>query len=229
MHIQMDQHVLNLLPSLKIGLIHYNKIIVDESPQMIKGRLQLFQEQLFFELDERSLSDFKGVREWRSTWKALGANPSRYRPSNEALLRRIKKQQYIPSVHSAVDLNNFFSLQYDMPIGIYDCTHIDGDLTLQIGDKTTSYEGLNGRLNSLENILTLSDATGAFGSPYVDSKRTAVTTDTVNALQVFFLQPSMTLDEANQLLAAAGKMFTSIHGGEATHMLLHAGQPSMKE
>lgn len=226
MHVQVDQQILNILPSFKVGMIHYNKIIVDESPQMIKGRLQLFQEQLFFELDEKSFADFEGVREWRSTWKAFGGNPSRYRPSNEALLRRIKKQQYISSVQSAVDLNNFFSLQYDIPIGIYDCDQLNQTITLEVGDQSSSYEGLNGRSNNLENILTVNDAKGPFGSPYVDSKRTAVTNNTTNALQVFFLKTSMSIDEANELLTAASKMFLSIHSGEAKHTILHAEQPS---
>lgn len=222
LNVQVDQQIFSILPSFKIGIIHYTKITVDESPQMIKGRLQLFQEQLFFELDEKPIIQFVGVQEWRSVWKSFGGNPSRYRPSNEALLRRIKKQQYVSPVNSAVDLNNFFSLQYDIPIGIYDCTSIDNAITLQIGNETTAYKGLNGRLNSLENILTLIDAKGPFGSPYVDSKRTAVTEQATDAIQFFFLKPSMPLDEAAELLEAAGKMFSSIHGGDFKHTILHA-------
>src|SRR5699024_11238381 len=148
---------------------------------MIKGRLQLFQEQLFFELDEKPITQFVGVQEWRSVWKSFGGNPSRYRPSNEALLRRIKKQQYVSPVNSAVDLNNFFSLQYDIPIGIYDCTSIDNAITLQIGNETTAYKGLNGSLNRLKNILTLIYAKCLLISNYLTYNRnyfTDLATDT---------------------------------------------------
>lgn len=226
LHVQVNQQILDILPSFKIGIIHYTNIIVDESPQMIKGRLQLFQEQLFFELDEKPLSAFTGVHEWRTTWKALGGNPSRHRPSNEALLRRIKKQQYLSPVNSAVDLNNFFSLQYDIPIGIYDCAAIHDTLTVILGEQDTAYEGLNGRLNSLTNILTLTDKEGPFGSPYVDSKRTAVTEQTTDAIQFLFLQASMSVDEAHQLMKAAGNMFSSIHAGQFDYAILDRHQPS---
>lgn len=212
--VTLDKEILSLLPNFKIGLIHYTKITVSESPQMLKGRLQLFQEQLFFELHDKEVTEFAGVGEWRDVWKIFGANPSRYRSSIEALLRRISKQNYIQPFNSAVDMNNFFSLQYEIPMGIYDTSAIEGDITVQIGNEETTYDGLNGRRNHLKNIITAYDDCGAFGSPYVDSNRTAVGESTTAAIQLFFLCPSMHLEEASQLLNAAGKMFTTIHGGE---------------
>ena len=85
----------------------------------------------------------------------------------------IAKQNYLTPFHSAVDLNNFFSLQYEIPVGIYDVDKIKGNVTLSVGNKDSGYDGLNGRFNSLENIITLSDDEGPFGSPYVDSARTS--------------------------------------------------------
>ena len=157
-------------------------------------------------------------------WKSFGANPSRHRHSTEALMRRIAKQNYLSPFHSAVDLNNFFSLQYGIPVGIYDAAKINGDITVSLGNEETGYEGLNGRFNTLENILVLSDDVGPFGSPYVDSKRTAVTEDTTDAIHVFFLRPSMESTEAHELTTAAGKMFVDISGGESQSYVLHEGQ-----
>lgn len=182
---------------------------------MLKGRLQLFQEQLYFDLEEKELTDFPGLLEWQLIWKALGADPSRYRPSAEALYRRIKKQNYLQSIHSAVDMNSFLSLQYEIPLGLYDADKIEGDVEIASGTSEDQFEGLNNRVNTLTNILVSKDAQGAFGSPYVDSKRTAVTKATKNALHIFYLRPSMEKDTALQLLTAASNMFTGINGGEA--------------
>ncbi|WP_371811547.1 B3/4 domain-containing protein [Sporosarcina sp. Te-1] len=227
MKLEMDEKLFHTMPDLKIGLIYYNKITVSESPQMLKGRLQLFQEQLFFDLEDKALTDFPGIREWRTAWKAFGADPSRYRPSVEALYRRIKKQNYIAPYHSAVDLNNFFSLQYQIPVGIYDRMKLVGDATLTLGDEETGYEGLNGRFNTLEHILTLRDEYSPFGSPFVDSIRTAVTEETTSALQVLFLRPSLDVEEASKLTDASANMFTSISGGDSTTHVLHALQRSV--
>ena len=227
MKVSLDKEILHLLPTFKIGLNHYTKITVSESPQMLKGRLQLFQEQLFFELDEKAVTEFPGVQEWREVWKTFGANPSRYRSSIEALMRRIGKQSYLQPFNSAVDMNNFFSLQYEIPVGIYDTSFIEGDVMIEVGNEETVYEGLNGRLNHLTNIIVSTDYQGAFGSPYVDSKRTAVTENTTTAIQLFFLRPSMGAEEASNLLEAAGKMFTTIHGGEFSSNVLHNDAPSV--
>ncbi|MFS0688658.1 phenylalanine--tRNA ligase beta subunit-related protein [Sporosarcina sp. 179-K 8C2 HS] len=227
MKITIDEDLFQLVPGLKLGIIHYTKITVSESPQMLKGRLQLFQEQLFFELDTKPLTDFRGIQEWRETWKAFGADPNRYRPSAEALFRRIKKQNYLRTVHTAVDLNTFFSLQYEIPAGIYDLGKIVGDVHLTVGGEEDGYDGLNGRFNSLHRILQLKDEYSPFGSPYVDSVRTAVTEETTDALHVLFLRPSMDKEEALQLTTACGNMFTSISGGESACFVLNEESPSV--
>lgn len=223
MNIELDLKLLETVPRLKLGINHYTKITVSESPQMLKGRLQLFQEQLFFELDETPLTDFPGIKEWRAIWKSFGADPNRYRHSTEALMRRIKKQNYLTPFHTAVDLNNFLSLQYEIPAGIYDYEKIVDNVRLSSGKGNEGYDGLNGRYNTLE----LQDAIGPFGSPFVDSTRTAVTEETTEAIHVFYLRPSMDATEALQLTTASGNMFTSISGGYASSYVLHVGQPSI--
>lgn len=215
MKLTIDPQINEILSDFKIGVIHYNNITVSDSPQMLKGRLQLFQEQLYFDLEEKDLTDFPGLLEWQLIWKALGADPSRYRPSAEALYRRVKKQNYLSTVDSAVDMNSFLSLQYEIPLGLYDADKLEGDVEIAVGTSADRYEGLNNRVNTLTGILVSKDAEGPFGSPYVDSKRTAVTQQTKNALHIFYLRPSMDRDTALQLLTAASNMFTGINGGAA--------------
>lgn len=203
------------VPDLKVGIIEYQSIVVSDSPQMLKGRLQLFQESIFFDLETRQLSDIEGLVEWKKTFKQIGTDPNRYRPSVEALYRRIKKQNYIPSIHSAADINNFFSLQYEVPIGIYDLSKIEGEIELRIGSEDDEYTGINGRIIHMDKKLLTSDKIGAFGSPYVDSERTAVTKDTRDAVQIVYFRPSMTFSESEQLLHSLKEMFIQIHGGTA--------------
>lgn len=226
MEISINQSLLAQHPELKIGIIHYTKIVVAESPQMIKGRMQLYQENLYLELQDHPVTQLEGIAEWRKLWKKLGADPNRYRHSAESLMRRISKQNYLTPLHSGVDLNNFFSLQYEMPIGLYDVSKIKGFVEITLGHEDVGYEGLNGRFNTLKNILYSRDEVGAFGSPFVDSTRTAVTEETTEALQLFYLRPSLTNEAANDLLLSAGKMFNQIHGGDYQIALLSNDAPS---
>ncbi|GEK34915.1 B3/B4 domain-containing protein [Kurthia sibirica] len=225
--IQLDSSLTWTVPDFKIGIIHYTKIIVGESPQMIKGRTRLYQENLFLDLQDVPVTDRAGIREWRQLWKTFGADANRYRHSTENLMRRIAKENYLEPDHSAVDLNNFFSLQYEIPVGLYDAAKIDGDITVALGDDRIGYEGLNGRYTHLKNIPYSADNSGPFGSPYVDSVRTAVTENTTEALQIFYLRPSLQEAACRQLLESAGKMFMQIHGGDYTIQLLNAEEPQV--
>jgi DNA/RNA-binding domain of Phe-tRNA-synthetase-like protein len=220
LNITLNSAVTSIENSFKIGIIHYTKIIVSQSPQMIKGRTQLYQESLFFDFQDEPVTERPGIKEWRTLWKAFGADPNRHRHSAESLMRRIAKQNYLTPIHSAVDLNNFFSLQYEIPIGIYDVEKIDTSVEITLGDENCGYEGLNGRFNSLKNIVHTKDDTGAFGSPFVDSARTATSEQTTEAIQIFYLRPSLPEAQCNELLQAAGKMFTQVNGGDfSTHLL----------
>jgi len=226
MEVSLNPSLLTQLPELKIGIIHYTKIVVAESPQMIKGRLQLYQENLYLEMQEQPVTERSGIAEWRQLWKKLGADPNRYRHSAESLMRRVSKQNYLTPFHSGVDVNNFFSLQYEIPVGIYDLAHLKGNVEIALGNEETSYEGLNGRFNTLNNIMFSRDEVGPFGSPFVDSKRTAVSEGTTEALHIFYLRPSLSTEDAQKLLASAGKMFNQIHGGDYQIALLTTTTPS---
>jgi DNA/RNA-binding domain of Phe-tRNA-synthetase-like protein len=220
LEIMVSSELCRLVPGFTAGMIQYRNIEVGASPQMVKGRFQLFQESIFFELEDKNLTDFEGIKEWRQIFKLIGKDPNRYRHSAEALYRRIKKQNYLQTVHSATDLNNFFSLKYEVPIGIYDTDKINGDIDLKIGAEKEEYLGLNGRMNSLQNLIISSDETGPFGSPFVDSERTSVTEDTKNALQIIYHRPSQDSKKNHQLTESLMNMFLQIHGGEGHYTMI---------
>ncbi len=228
MKIELTAPIIDAIPDFKLGIIHYNKTTVSQSPQMLKGRLQLFQEQLFFEQEERQLTDIQGIKEWRAIWKTFGADPARYRPSVESLYRRIRKQDYLESHSSAIDLNTLFSLQYGIPTGMYDASKLVGDVQVTVGRQEEGYDGLNGRFNSLNKLILLKDQYSPFGSPYVDSVRCAITEETKEIVHVLYLRPSLRAMEAKRLTEACSSMFTNINGGDAATYVLEAAAPSIQ-
>jgi DNA/RNA-binding domain of Phe-tRNA-synthetase-like protein len=220
LEIQISPSIKKQIQDFKIGVIIYENITVSDSPQMLKGRLQLFQESIFFDLQSKQINEIPGIQEWRTIFKQLGTDPNRYRPSVEALYRRIQKQNYLPTIHSAADVNNFFSLKYEVPIGIYDLDKIEGTIEIKVGSPDDEYTALNGRTVNMDKKLLSADNNGPFGSPYVDSERTAVTYDTKNAIQIVYLKPSTDVNEAKQLIESLQKMFIHIHGGSGTSAII---------
>lgn len=220
LEIQLSQEIKKHIPNFKLGVIEYKNILVGDSPQMLRGRLQLFQESIYFDLENTPVTEIPGIQEWRSIFKKNGKDPNRYRPSVEALYRRVQKQNYLSSVQSAIDINNFFSLQYQVPIGIYDQECLNGPVSIRFGGEGEKYVGLNGRLNSLEHLIVSADEIGPFGSPFVDSDRAPVSIETKHALQLIYLRPSTDLHNAEKLIESLMNMFVQIHGGEASYHIL---------
>jgi DNA/RNA-binding domain of Phe-tRNA-synthetase-like protein len=220
LEIQVSSEIAEKIPTFKLGIIEYQNITVGDSPQMVKGRLQLFQESIYFDLEETNLTDLPGIQEWRMLFKLFGKDPKRYPHSAEALYRRVQKQNYLTPVHSAVDLNTFFSFQYQVPIGVYDADQLKSPIVIRIGQEGEGYLGLNGRLNSLNKLIVSSDKEGPFGSPYVDSSRAPVTLETRNALQIIYLRPSNDLKSAEKLTESLMKMFVQVHGGQGSFRVI---------
>ena len=220
LEIKLSSELIEQIPNFKVGMIEYKNITVGNSPQMVKGRLQLFQESIYFELENKDMKDLPGIQEWREVFKMTGKDPNRYRHSAEALMRRVQKQNYLSSVQSAIDINNFFSLQYQVPIGVYDYDQLKAPVVIRIGKEGEEYNGLNGRTNSLDHLILSSDENGPFGSPFVDSDKAPVTVDTKNALQIIYLRSSTSVEDARKLTESLMNMFTQIHGGEASFQIV---------
>ena len=139
MQIYADPLLFKCAGDIKIGIISYQGIVADFIPAMLIGRLQLFIEQLHTELESKPLNTYEGIVSWRKVFKQTGCDPSRYCPSVESLFKRVKKEAYTPSGNSAVALNNFFSLQYTCPMGIYNLSEIKGDVLFRIGTYEDEY------------------------------------------------------------------------------------------
>jgi DNA/RNA-binding domain of Phe-tRNA-synthetase-like protein len=122
----------------------------------------------------------------RTMYKRVGIDPTKRRPSSEALLRRVRKGEGVPRINSMVDVCNWCSLEFQLPYGLYDAAHIEGDVVLRLGVEGESYPGIRKDEVHVGGRITLADSRGPFGNPTSDSARTMVTTATTRALVVVF-------------------------------------------
>jgi len=122
----------------------------------------------------------------RTMYKRVGIDPTKRRPSSEALLRRVRKGDGLPRINSMVDVCNWCSLEFQLPYGLYDAAHIEGDVVLRLGVEGESYPGIRKDEVHVGGRITLADSRGPFGNPTSDSARTMVTPATTRALVVVF-------------------------------------------
>lgn len=120
--------------------------------------------------------DVKGmpaIQATRTVYKKCGKDPSRYRPSGEALVRRMLKGQDLYQIDTVVDLVNLASIAYGYSIGGFDADKIVGDtLVLGIGKAGEPYEGIGRGPLNIEGLPVYRDAEGGIGTPTSDHERT---------------------------------------------------------
>ncbi|MCP4549062.1 MAG: hypothetical protein GY835_21610 [bacterium] len=122
----------------------------------------------------------------RRLYHAVGMEPTRHRPSSEALLRRVLQGKGLYRLDPLVDTGNLFSLSAGLPLGLYDADRIVGDVTMKLGAEGDSFEGIRKGEINVAGRLCLADASGPFGSPTSDSRRCRIRPETERILFVIY-------------------------------------------
>jgi DNA/RNA-binding domain of Phe-tRNA-synthetase-like protein len=148
----------------------------------------------------------------RTMYKRVGLDPTKTRPSSEALLRRVRKGDPLPRINSMVDVCNWCSLEFQLPYGLYDAARIDGDVELRIGHPGESYPGIRKDDVNVGGRITLADRLGPFGNPTSDSARTMVTTQATKALLVVFAPREIDRVRIDRVLDATSRRMAEFTG-----------------
>jgi DNA/RNA-binding domain of Phe-tRNA-synthetase-like protein len=127
-------------------------------------------------------AEVPGAADARSLYKAVGLDPTKTRPSNEALLRRALKAEPLYRISTLVDALNLCSLREQLPFGLYDLDRVVGAVVLRPGGPGEGYEGIRKGFVNVERRPVLVDEEGPFGNPTSDSARTSIRLETTRAL-----------------------------------------------
>jgi len=152
----------------------------------------------------RAPAEIRDLAPARALYRVFGVDPTRTRPSSEALLRRVLGEKPLPRILDAVDLSNLLALRFLLPIGLYDADAIRGSVRLCRAGTDAEYEGVRKRRVRLAGRPALADANGPFGNPTADSARTAVTVVTRRLWMVIFAPATLprAVMESNLEIAA---------------------------
>ena len=160
-----------------------------------------------------AIGEVEGIDAARRLYRAFGVDPTRHRPSSEALMRRARKGQSIYRLNEVVDVGNWVSLEWLLPLGLYDRDRIVGDVAVvRVGRAGEEYEGIRKGAVHLDGRLCVADREGPFGSPTSDSARTCIRAATRRVAAILFGPHDV--DPAR--LRAAGEAL-------ATRLVDHAG------
>ena len=126
-----------------------------------------------------SIKQMQSILATRQVYRLCGKDPSRYRPSGEALVRRVLQGKDLYQIDTAVDLINLASIAYGYSIGGFDCDKISGStITLGIGKEGEPYEGIGRGMINIAGMPVYRDAVGGIGTPTSDNERTKMSMQT---------------------------------------------------
>ena len=171
---------------LALGLLEAENLRMDAVPAEFDRECAGVCARLESQHAGRPPADLPGVAETRALFHRLGVDPTKTRPSSEALLRRVVQGRGLPRVNLAVDICNLCSLEHQLPLGLYDREFVKGVVHARAGRDGEGYPGIRKQHVNLAGRLLLADDEGPFGAPTSDSQRTSVTETTTRLLVVVF-------------------------------------------
>ncbi|MEW5806203.1 MAG: phenylalanine--tRNA ligase beta subunit-related protein [Acidobacteriota bacterium] len=171
---------------LKLGLLEVESVAVEDGCPLPWREIDLFCKKIRQEHQNQAWTEIPGVKETRELYRLCGIDPTKTRPSSEALLRRILQGKGLYKVNNLVDVCNWCSLEFRLPIGLYDADKVKGKVICRLGKEGESFAGIRKDDVHVGGRICMADDEGAFGSPTSDSARTMITENTKRALMVLF-------------------------------------------
>ncbi|MDR5695858.1 MAG: phenylalanine--tRNA ligase beta subunit-related protein [Armatimonadota bacterium] len=199
---------------VRLGVIEGEGLHIRDHDERMWKEIKRLAQRLKTLYAGREPSQVEALAPARELYKRVGMDPTRYRPSSEALLRRILKDQGLPQINTLVDVCTWCSLDFLLPIGLHDLDRIQGDLLLRRGVAGEGYEAIGRGWFSLEGKLTLADRLGPCGSPTSDSQRTMITLHTRRCLMVIYAPATYPMDRLSDHIRVAAERITAYNGGQ---------------
>jgi DNA/RNA-binding domain of Phe-tRNA-synthetase-like protein len=179
----------SLRGTVALGLLEVDDVVLEPVPEAFERERDAEVARMSAQYTGRPPADIPGVAETRALFHRLDVDPTKIRPSSEALLRRVLQGKGLPQVNLAVDVCNLCSLEHQIPLGLYDREQVHGVVQVRVGKPGEGYPGIRKQRVNLSGRLLLSDDEGPFGAPTSDSARTAVGDQTRRLLVVLFCPP----------------------------------------
>ena len=157
----------------------------------------------------------------REAYRRLGKDPSRYRPSAEALRRRLLRGLELYRIDTLVDLINLVSLRTGYSIGGFDVDKIQGtDLCLGVGHANEPFEGIGRGPLNIEGLPVWRDAQGGIGTPTSDHERTKMDVGTRHILALIngYDGDEERLCEAAEMTRELLRRYAASDGGTITYL-----------
>ncbi|HTR45842.1 MAG TPA: phenylalanine--tRNA ligase beta subunit-related protein [Verrucomicrobiae bacterium] len=203
------------LPSVRLGIVEADDVRVTPADGPLAQLMDDVCERTRREFTVESLAEAGPTRDVRAMFRAWGVDPSKYRPSSEALLRRVVQGKGLYRVLNVVDIGNIGSIETGWPYGCYDLGRLRPPVVFREGAAAETYEGIGKRTWHLAGRPVLADSEGPFGSPISDSTRSMITESARSVLGIIYAPSAAPVSAIEAAISRIGERLTQFAGAAA--------------
>ena len=183
-HLTLSTELTSHCPEYR-GAAVYAEVVNSPFSEGLWQEIDAFTRELRARDTADSIKQQPAIAATREAYRRLGKDPSRYRPSAEALRRRLLRGLELYRIDTLVDLINLVSLRTGYSIGGFDADKIQGtDLCLGVGQAGEPFEGIGRGPLNIEGLPVWRDAQGGIGTPTSDHERTKMDVGTRHILAI---------------------------------------------
>lgn len=232
MQFKIDPKLFAEFPNLKIGVLTAKNINNVKRISAIESLLRGASMQRVKEFERKSIDEDPRILRWREAYAKFGAKPSKYPSSIEALITRVINGKEIPHINSLVDIYNYFSLKYVIPVGGEDIDKFYGDveLTYAVGGEPFRPIGTVDIKQVKPSEIIYRDRGGVIVRRwnYRECERTKLTKDTKNAIVVFEDLNSIPVEDFEKMLYEIQDLAEKYVGGDTAVYVLNEDNNSIE-
>lgn len=182
----IDEAMKALWPPVRVGCMQYKVKVEKKNEEMWKYLKKDIFKRIKDAIFDYGVNEIPNIKESRAAYKVFGKDPSRYRVSSEALIRRIGQGKGLYEVNTVVDVNNLISVESGFSAGSYDTARIDDELIFRVGRDGETYKGIGKEEIKIDGLPVIADKDGAIGSSTSDSERAMITEEASEILTLIY-------------------------------------------
>lgn len=215
--VKWSSDVSKKFPELAICIGTISDVHVEKNNSKLDVLKQNVYEEVTTKHNAETLKDNVTVRAFRNFYWKLDIDPTKTRPSGEALLRRILRGNPLPNISTAVDAYNLASLKTIVPISGFDRNRISPPFTIRFARSDESFAGvgMDRPMPLTEKILVLADENRILCIyPYRDSDSTKISLQTQNVSLVGYGAPGITEGLLKEAVETGLQFIRKVSGGQ---------------
>jgi DNA/RNA-binding domain of Phe-tRNA-synthetase-like protein len=174
------------------------------------------------------LKDDSTVRAYRDFCWKLNIDPTKTRPSGEALLRRVLHGSELPNISTVVDAYNLASMKTIVPISGFDKDLLSPPFQVRFAENNDTFTGIgmNEPMMLEGNMLVLADEKQVLCVyPYRDSDSPKITDRARNMLVVGYGAPGIGEQQLREAIETAVDYISQVARGEAEIVKVFSCKP----